>query len=288
VGGRIAAPEVVEADPWAGWVMLGEAQIVGAAGADARAGGTTAHVGEVPAAVRSAGIDDVYARRIDRDDVAVAEESALDEETAAVVQAFVDRAERLLLTWETDVVGVAPPFDLAQVLTAEAVEREAPAYDELREAVASVPDDHAVRMSGEPCTMGALRTRVAALLDAARARIGSASQAEDDSRAPFRAVLRGDKRVIFDEHPADSFQYATTDRRLIETPDELAAAEFWYFEGPLDLPGTATVDGAQVKVTVQGWRVLGYRFDGDGMLLDQFENQGQGSSAPLSAYRPHP
>lgn len=285
VDGRIAVPGpgtvTVEPDPWTGWVMI----VGDEATTDAES--PTGLLGGFPHAMRTGGIDDVYALRAERADVAD-RASALDGDAEEAVQAFVDRAERLLLTWEADVVGVAPPFDLGQVLAAEAVEREAPGYGELCGAVASVPDDYEVRMAGEPSTLGALRGRVAALLGAARHRIGSAGQAEDDALAPFRAVLGGDKWEVFEEHPAGSFQYATTDRRLIESPEELASVEYWYFEGPLDQPGTATVDGLAVKVSVQGWRVVGYRFDGAGMLVDQFERQGQGSSAPLSAYRPHP
>ncbi|TAJ47945.1 MAG: hypothetical protein EPO52_07075 [Herbiconiux sp.] len=204
------------------------------------------------------------------------------------LRAFFDRAERLLLTWETDLLEAAPPFELAQVLAAEAVLAERPGYAVLRDAASAIPDGHPVELAGEPTTIGGLRRRVEALFAAAEARITGAEEGADEVLAPYRALLSGDKLRVFDEHPADAFLYTTTDRRVIETPEEIAEAEFWYFEGPLDLPSTATVDGVRIDVTVQGWRVLGWQFAPDHSIVDQFETQGHGAGAPRSAYRHTP
>jgi len=241
---------------------------------------------------RIVGRDDDYALLTEAIAESVAEPNpAADEgEVEAVVdavalRAFFDRAERLLLTWEADLLEGQPPFEVAQVLAAEAVLRERPGYETLRDAASALPDGHPVELAGEATTIGGLRIRMQALFTAADARLGGSAQAADDALAPYRALLSGDKLAVFEEHPADAFLYITTDRRVIETPEEIAAAEFWYFEGPLDLPSTATVDGVRVDVTVQGWRVLGWRFGADHSIVDEFETQGHGSSAPKSAYR---
>jgi hypothetical protein len=47
------------------------------------------------------------------------------------------------------------------------------------------------------------------------------------------------------------------------------------------------VDGLKVDVTIEGWRVLGWKFDDDGNTLEEFEKQGHGSNAPKSAFQ-HP
>lgn len=209
---------------------------------------------------------------------------ALDEETEAALQAFIDRVERLVNTWEDDFGSCKPPFDSSQVLAAEAVLRERPGADALSEAATDVPDERPVDVNGSPTTVGRLRARLQALFDAAEGRIMNAAQQERDELAPFRALLKAEKLAIFDDHPADEFVYTTSGRRIIETPEQLASAEWWYFEGPLDQPGTGTVDGVQVKVSVQGWRVIGWRFDDEGRIVDRVEVQGQGASAPMSAY----
>lgn len=280
-GGRITATGAIEDDAATGPVLLVDAAVEGALDGARRTGGAPAFYGDAVTAASWASLDAVYARRIE----AAASGPAVDPETTVELQAFVDRAERLLATWESGFVGVAPPFDVGQVLAAEAVLREQADYSLLRDQVATVPGERTVVVVSESTTIGRVRERMETLFTAAEDRLSGAAQAADDELAPFRAVLTGDKLAIFEEHPADAFLYTTTDRRVIETPEELAAAEYWYFEGPIDVPSTATVNGVALKVSVQGWRVLGWRFDDSGAILDEFEVQGPGSSAPKSAFQ---
>ncbi len=298
VHGRIVARGLVEADPSYGAVIEVEASLPAGV---ARGDGISSFYGDAANAVGPLTLDDLYAVRVAADPDPQPEPSTdadtesapggtpgggLDATAGAALRAYFDRAERLLLTWEADMIETRPPFEFAQVLTAEAVLAERPGYETLCDAASVIPDDHPVELAGEATTIGGLRVRVDAMFAAAEARISGAQQETSDALAPYRALLSGDKLAVFEEHPADAFLYTTTDRRVIETPEEIAAAEYWYFEGPADLPSTATVDGVQIKVTVQGWRVLGWRFAADHSIVEEFETQGHGSSAPKSAFRP--
>lgn len=292
--GRLVAPGGVQTDPWFGAVLPVVATVVGdldggsteAAAPESGAAGATAASPAVGDAVMSLtspiSIDDVYAQRSPDHTPAPA---ALDDDTLLAVQAYVDRAERLLLTWEAE-LAVPPPHDFGQVLAAEAVQRERPGYEHLAAEIDALADDHPVSLSGDSTTLGSLRTRTIALFTAADARVTSSQQSELDALAPYRALLGGDKLAVFNDHPADAFVYTTTDRRIIQTPDELAAADFWFFEGPLDIRSSAHVEGVEITGSTQGWRVLGYHFAPDGTALAHFEHQGLGPSAPTSAFRP--
>jgi hypothetical protein len=282
VDGRIVAPGVVEVDPWTGPVIFVDATVLGGLDGAWASEGSPAFYGDPSTAAAWTSIDGVYAQRVTPE---VEEAPAFDDATATALQAFLTRAALLINTWESIMIGPLPPFDYDQVLKAEAVSDEQPSYTELRDAAVSVPDSQPVELDGELTTVGDLRARMHALFVAAEARITGTAQAHEDELAPYRALLSGDKLAIFEDHPANAFLYTTTDRRVIETPEELAEAEYWYFEGPFSLPGTASVDGVEIKVTVQGWRVLGWQFDSDGAIVDEFETQGQGSSAPKSAFQ---
>ncbi|SDZ35249.1 hypothetical protein SAMN05216554_3465 [Herbiconiux ginsengi] len=280
--GRITTEGAVEDDPGSGAVILVDAAVEGSLDGAWRTDGAPAFYGDAVTAASWVGVDAVYARRIDRP---VAPDPVFDDQTTAALQAFVDRAERLLTTWEAGLLDSTPPFDTGQMLAADAVLREQAEYSEMRDKVVSVPGEHPVTIASGPASVGDLRERMEAVFAAARSRLSGAAQAEEDELAPYRALLAGDKLAVFEEHPANAFVYTTTDRRVIETPEELAAAEYWYFEGPLDVPSTASVDGVTVKVSVQGWRVLGWQFDETGAIVDEFETQGPGSSAPKSAFQ---
>jgi hypothetical protein len=288
--GRIVAVGAVESDPASGAVVLVDAAVKGLLDGGRHADGAPAFYGDAVTAAHWVGIDAMYERRVTPAAAHEAESgsgfgSGFDEESAAALRAFVDRCERLIATWEANLLGTPPPFDFGQVLQAEAVLAEQDEYSGMRDRVAAVPDPHPAVISGEQATVGELRQRMAALFAAAEARVSGAAQAEADALAPYRALLAGDKLAVFDDHPADEFLYTTTDRRVIETPEELAAAEYWYFEGSTEVPSTASVDGVSIKVSVQGWRVLGWRFDAAGTVVEEFETQGPGSSAPKSAFQ---
>jgi len=99
----------------------------------------------------------------------------------------------------------------------------------------------------------------------------AASEAE---LAPFRALLKGDKRKIFDQHPAGEYAYFTSKKRSIESPEELAAAEWWYFEGQED-----------AGYITEKWSVKGWRFNAAHETIDRVETSGHGVKAPSSAFK---
>lgn len=103
-GGRITATGAIEDDAATGPVLLVDAAVEGALDGARRTGGAPAFYGDAVTAASWASLDAVYARRIE----AAASGPAVDPETTVELQAFVDRAERLLATWESGFVGVAP------------------------------------------------------------------------------------------------------------------------------------------------------------------------------------
>ncbi|ARJ06970.1 hypothetical protein GCM10010988_23130 [Cnuibacter physcomitrellae] len=94
--------------------------------------------------------------------------------------------------------------------------------------------------------------------------------------APFRAVLRADKLAICLDRPPHEYRYLTSGKREISTPEELAAAPVWYFEGG------GTEGGLLLEVS--SWSVIGFHFAPDHTLTDRTETSGLGASAPSSAF----
>ena len=182
--------------------------------------------------------------------------------------------------------GGTPPFESQYLLQCEVVRDELGRYAGMREAVAAVPDETPIELFEQSTTVGEIHARVLRMGEFAEQHLAGATQAGEDALAPYRAVLAHDKLAVFEDHPAPDFRYYTTNKKVIESPDELAAAaEYWYFEGTLDMPGTVEVDGRTAQVSVQGWRVLGWKFDAEGRTVAEFEEQGQGMSAPKSAFQ---
>ncbi|MCU1393757.1 MAG: hypothetical protein JWM34_2185 [Ilumatobacteraceae bacterium] len=217
---------------------------------------------------------------------AAPEPSAFDDETLERIQRVADRAELLLATWESTMAeGPDPSYTSNFVPQCEAVERDvAERFVGMYGELGGVADGVEVSMSGEPTTLGEAAARVLGLAETARQHLGVQTDAAEAVLTPFRAILRNDKLAIFEDHPAPSFLYLTTNKHVIETPDELAAATLWCFEGASDTDVKGTVDGVQVTGSVSGWRVLGYQFDDGHVLVDEWEVQGTGSSAPKSAF----
>lgn len=100
------------------------------------------------------------------------------------------------------------------------------------------------------------------------------SQASAAELAPYLALLQADKRKIFEQHPAGEYAYYTSHKRPIESPEELAGAEWWYFEGQED-----------AGYITQKWIVKGWRFNSSHETIDQVETSGHGVRAPSSAFQ---
>lgn len=216
----------------------------------------------------------------------------LDADTADALAALVAKAKTLIGLWEDDLRrGIdrsAPPSHRSDFLSAcEIVTMDVDAWSAARAALAAVRDDRPVELSDGATTLGRAAKRVRTLGDLARRHLGAAGQAHDDALAPYRALLRNDKLSVFEEHPANEYRYYTTGRKIIESPEELAQAPMWYFEGSSQTRSSGTFDGGKVDVTVEGWRVLGYRFDDDHNLVEEFEETGAGRNAPKKAFS-HP
>jgi hypothetical protein len=285
-GGRIDAPGAVESDRWTGPVIIVDATIEGDADGD-HDGTAAAFYGDATTAAQWASIDDVYApctqQTTDKTTTDTGDQTVTFDEDA--VQAYFDRMERLLQTWCEDMETREPPYDQDAMLQAEAVLREKDGFAEKKVAAEGVPDDHAVTFNGEETTIGAMATRTEQLFVLAQKRLDAISGGADDAVAPFEAALANDKLAVMKDHspPAD-YRYQTLKGKVMETPEELAEAEYWFFEGVSETKGKGTVDGTEVDVTVEGWRVLGWHFDAEGNTLDEWEVQGTGSNAPKSAF----
>lgn len=285
--GRIVQDELIEPDGAGRPTLWRRAEIVGSFEGDemARVDAPRAY-GDLETALIDYSSDDMY--RYLKADVE-AELSPYDDETAAAVEGVVDTAVRLLHTWESDFDPsiVRDDYDTRQfALQCEAVIDEVERFEPRFIALGGIADAHEVTdVDGSVTTLAAVAQRVIALRGAAHAFLQRRSGDNEAVLAPYRAMLRNDKLTIFEDHPAPDFRYYTTNKHVIETPEELAAADEWYFEGSNDIDATASVGGQQMSGSMSGWRVLGYRFDGDHTTVEETEQQGGGSSAPKSAFR---
>lgn len=213
----------------------------------------------------------------------------LDADTAEALASLLSKAKTLLGLWEEDMRrGIdrsAPPSHQSDFLSAcEIVILDVDAWAAARAALAKVRDDRPVELHDGATTLGQATKRVQALGDLARHHLGAAGQAHDDALAPYRTLLRNDKLAVFEDHPANEYRYYTTGKKIIESPEALAQATVWYFEGSSQTRSAGTFDGGKVDVTVEGWRVLGYRFDDEHNLIEEFEETGPGRNAPKKAF----
>jgi hypothetical protein len=278
--GQVVPPGAIEFDRWTGTVLITPASIEGDKDGpwDADSPG---FYGDPVNGFLPGTIEAVYEERQVPE---AAEEPLFDEDTTEALQRYSDRAERLLHTWSS-IEDDSAPFSNDQLLQYEVLRDEMPAFREMRAAASDVPDDHEIQIVGETTTVGDAYARVLHLGELAEQRIAGAQDDAEAKLAPYRAVLANDKLAVFEDHPATGFRYYTTNKKVIETPEELAAAEFWYFEGSNETKGRGEIDGVKVDVTVEGWRVLGWKFDADGNTVAEYEEQGQGGSAPKTAFQ---
>jgi hypothetical protein len=236
-------------------------------------------------------LDVMYACCTAGDDADGEGESAgpeLDDETAEKLQKVVSCGNQYLHTWEEE---MASPDEIdSDHLTACGliVDFVAEYETKLADLGDAVGEDHVVNLewAGGETTLGEVTARMQAMLANAEAHIAGDSADTEAELAPFRAVLRNDKLAIFEDHPAPDHRYYTTNKKVIETPEELAEAAFWYFDGSTEIKGKATVRGTSdtVEVTIEGYRVLGYQFDDDHNTVEEHEEQGEGHNAPKTAF----
>lgn len=90
---------------------------------------------------------------------------------------------------------------------------------------------------------------------------------------PYVKVITGDKLRIFKDSPIPGYQYYTSGKRVIETPQDLASSRVWCFEG----------------VENQGylhekWTVHCWKFDSSGQQVKEYRKSGYGVKAPASAF----
>jgi hypothetical protein len=201
----------------------------------------------------------------------------------------VSKAATLIRFWEEDMkkgVNKSDPLSYqSDYLTqCSLVVDDVTAWEKLR-ADLSLDDSHAIELDDGPTTLGEASERVLKLREMAQKNLGGAAQEKEDALAPFRAVLKADKLAIFEDHPANEFRYYTTNKKIIETPEELAKAKFWYFDGVTEFTGKGKVDGVDVEVTERGYRVLGYKFDAKHKIVDEYEETGRGDNAPKTAFK---
>ncbi|MBS2020763.1 MAG: hypothetical protein JST92_00010 [Deltaproteobacteria bacterium] len=147
------------------------------------------------------------------------------------------------------------------------------AMPKLDELIAKLPAGETVKYRGAQATPQAVKEAMLALKAFAQGQIDGRAQAANDRAALYRAVLKLDKLRIFEDRPAGDYRYYTSGKREIQTPEELAQAGGWYFEGSAD----------QGLIT-EKWTVKGFKFDADGKLLETIESSAFGTNAPSSAF----
>lgn len=283
--GRIVKDDIIEPDVAGRPTMWRVAEIVGEYDGDSVSD---------PSACR--GYGDMETSSIDysgdgmywfRNADVVEEQPEFDEETMAAVESVCGQATNLLYTWEESMLEGHDRNDSMYsnfVLQCEIVVIDVGSFESSYSALGGVADEHLVDFRSETMILADIVERVLALRTSANSYMGAATDAEVAELAPYRAVLTNDKLTIFEDHPANAFRYYTENKHVIESPDELASASLWFFEGSSDTQAAGSVDGHSVTATVTGWRVLGYAFDANGVIIDEFETQGGGSSAPKSAF----
>lgn len=143
----------------------------------------------------------------------------------------------------------------------------------LLDELASKAGDVMVEVGGEASSIDDVRARLLDLAEKAKGWKETAENAANDELAPYRALLANDKLRIFEEHPANGYRYYTSRKKVIETPEELAEAKSWYFEGT-DNQGYLN----------ERWTVKGWTFDDDGVIVNEHDESGFGTNAPGSAF----
>jgi hypothetical protein len=282
--GRIVKDDLIEPDGAGRPTLWRTAEIVGAYDGDAVADASAPRAyGDIETALIDYSSDGMYWFR--NDAVEAEEESPYDEETAERVESVAGKAFNLLSLWEEDMAsGGDPGYRSNFLLQCEVVISDVERFEVAFAALDGVADAHPIEVLGETTTLAEAAQRVTRLAERARQHLGADSAETESVLQPYREILRNDKLAIFEDHPAPDFLYYTAKKHVIETPDELAEASLWCFEGSSDTSVKGTVDGVEVSGSVSGWRVLGYQFDDDHVLVEEWEVQGSGSSAPKSAF----
>jgi hypothetical protein len=200
-----------------------------------------------------------------------ADEEALKEEAETVG----GKADNIVSWHEGDVEagGDAYDFLLQCEMAVSRVDELLPRLEALaaKSGAGTVP--FLVPFDGGDAPCAEVKARLEAIRTKAQGWIAKKAAAESDSVAPFLALLRDEKARQFSERPRPGYRYYTSGKREIETPEELAAAAVWYFEGSED----------QGLIT-EKWTVLGLHFDEDHGLRETTETSGFGTRAPSSAF----
>ncbi|MCU1387668.1 MAG: hypothetical protein JWL72_1006 [Ilumatobacteraceae bacterium] len=284
--GRIVKDDVIEPDGAGRPSLWRRAEVVGTFEGDAVADASAPRAyGDIESSSIDDSVDGMYWFRNPPAEGDADGGSGLDEETTERVESVVGKAYNLLWTWEEDMAtGGDPSYRSNFLLQCEVVVMDVDRFADAYAALDGVGDDAEVEVRDGTTTLAQAAQRVLVLGRQAKAHLGDDAAETDSVLEPYRAALRNDKLAVFEDHPAPDFLYHTTNKHVIETPDELAGAGLWCFEGSSDTDVKGTVDGHAVTGSVTGWRVLGYQFDDDHVLVDEWEVQGTGSSAPKSAF----
>ncbi len=263
--GRLQKSGAVEPDAWRRWEMSVPVTVLGKADGNWDAAAQPSAAFPVTC---DAGLDDLYAPR----KIPEVVEKAYDDETQAEIDKVVgDATNYHSWFWDDMKNGSDGSSFLGQCELVETyLSGWRPRYDAL---AAKLPADARHGFAGGEHTLDEIRALLEEMNDNAKGWLRKARQSADDVRAPYLALLRNDKLAIFNDHPAPDYRYYTSHRQVIETPDELAAAERWYFEG-VENQGYIN----------ERWTVRGWRFDAEGNIVDRHDESGFGTNAPGSAF----
>jgi|GEM_PF-3461692 len=199
----------------------------------------------------------------------------LSEETRATLESATGKSENVYRWYYDEMIngrtasGDVPDSsqcDLAKMYVSEVL----PMLERLESELGS---DYEVDFNGEKQRLSAIKSYMQEINDGADKILQGEQQAQEDALAPYRALLRNDKLRIFEDHPATEYRYYTNNKQIIESPEELAEAVAWYFEG--------TENQGYVN---ERWTVRGWKFDEEQNIIGTKEESGIGANAPSTAF----
>lgn len=197
----------------------------------------------------------------------------LSEDVEALAKEVSDRASKLCRWYWADMengdtsTGCLEASERVVELTGEL----APLLEKL-ESVSS--DSLNLELDGTSTALSEVRGKMQRLREMAGRWLRLSREESGATLEPYRQLLANDKLRILEEHPPADYRYYGSHKTVIESPEEFAAAAVWYFEG------TASQGYLNERWTVKGWR-----FDGEGNIVERFDESGFGTQAPASAFR---
>lgn len=197
----------------------------------------------------------------------------LDEDTEITLNKLVENSRNNYRWYYNDLKAGGKNLESAQIeYMMYTLQGMLPSFTEL---LTKVPEDYMIEFADEHISLNKIHEYVKEMIEIASGIVNQQQSAANEKMAPYESVLKNDKLRICLDRPPHDYLYYTSKKKVIETPEQLASAKAWYFEGGYQ-------EGDLLKVTM--WSVKGFKFDDEGNLLEEYENSGVGKNAPSSAF----